>query len=92
MSAAPPCRSALFLLTAAVPAVLSVGPRAVAAQTTHRLVAGSETVAFGHYDPAKPGAIRVESGDIVEVTTMLTSSPTRLQQMAFRPTRWCRRA
>ena len=53
------------------------------AQTTHRLVAGPNTVAFGHYDPAKPGVLRIAPGDIVEVTTMLTSSPTRLQQMGL---------
>ena len=53
------------------------------AQTTHRLVAGPNTVAFGHYDPAKPGVLRIAPGDIVEVTTMLTSSPTRLEQMGL---------
>ena len=54
-----------------------------AAQATHRLVAGPETVAFGHYDPAKPGVIRIRSGDFVEVTTMLTSNPTRLEAMGL---------
>jgi len=53
------------------------------AQTVHRLPAGPETVAFGHYDPAKPGVLTINSGDIVEVTTMLTSNPTRLQQMGL---------
>lgn len=61
------------------------GPRPAAAQTTHRLVAGPETVAFGHYDPAKPGVLRVRSGDFVEVTTMLTSNPTRLEAMGLAP-------
>lgn len=55
----------------------------VEGQTVHRLVAGPETVAFGHYDPEKPGVLRIEPGDIVEVTTMLTSSPSRLQQMGL---------
>jgi len=55
----------------------------VTAQTTHRLVAGPTTVAFGHYDPGKPGVLRIASGDIVEVTTMLTSSPDRLRQMGL---------
>lgn len=54
-----------------------------AAQTVHRLEAGPATVAFGHYDPAKPGVLRIASGDIVEVTTMLTSNPTRLQEMGL---------
>ena len=50
---------------------------------THELVAGPTTVAFGYYDPTKPGVLRIQSGDVVEVTTMLTSSPTRLQQMGL---------
>lgn len=62
---------------------LGVAGEGVDAQTVHRLVAGPETVAFGHYDPNKPGVIRVRSGDIVEVTTMLTSNPNRLQQMGL---------
>ncbi len=54
-----------------------------AAQTVHRLEASPSTVAFGHYDPAKLGVLRISSGDIVVVTTMLTSNPTRLQQMGL---------
>jgi acetamidase/formamidase len=54
-----------------------------AAQTTHRLSASPATVAFGHYDPATPPVLRIASGDIVEVTTMLTSNPTRLQAMGL---------
>ena len=57
----------------------------VGAQTVHRLEAGPGTVAFGHYDPAKPGVLRVASGDLVEVTTMLTSNPTRLGEMGLPP-------
>ena len=73
------------LVVAILPAIqlLAIQPSLAAAQTNHRLVAGPATVAFGHYDPTKPGVLRVESGDIVEVTTMLTSSPTRLQQMGL---------
>lgn len=69
----------------AVLAISSVASPLLEAQTTHRLVAGPETVAFGHYDPAKPGVIRVRSGDFVEVTTMLTSNPTRLEAMGLPP-------
>lgn len=63
--------------------VFAISGYPVVAQTTHRLVAGPATVAFGHYDPDKPGVLRIAPGDIVEVTTMLTSSPTRLQQMGL---------
>ena len=42
-----------------------LGEEALSAQATHRLVAGPETVAFGHYDPDKPGVLRVRSVDFV---------------------------
>lgn len=69
---------------AAAGCLLSVAAATPAgAQTVFRLEAGPSTVAFGHYDPAKPGVLRIASGDIVEVTTMLTSNPTRLQEMGL---------
>jgi len=70
-------------LSLPVAATLAVTPAPASAQTVFRLEAGPSTVAFGHYDPAKPGALRIASGDIVEVTTMLTSNPTRLQEMGL---------
>jgi len=63
--------------------VIATSGHPVLAQTTHRLVAGPATVAFGHYDPDKPGVLRIAPGDIVEVTTMLTSNATRLQEMGL---------
>lgn len=47
--------------------------------TTHLLEAGPETVAWGFYWSEAEPVLRVQSGDIVDVTTMLTSSPTRLE-------------
>jgi acetamidase/formamidase len=69
---------------------MMVAPVVVNAQsqpTTHTLRAGPKTVAFGHYDPTKPGILRIRSGDIVDVTTMLTNSPTGLQRMGLAPER-----
>jgi len=59
----------------------------VAAQqpTVHVLRAGPRTVAFGHYDPASAPVLRIRSGDIVEVTTMLTNSPTGLERLGLPP-------
>lgn len=79
----PSCSATLLLFAGLPPLAAGLSAAPASAQTVHRLVAGPETVAFGHYDPAKPGVLRVRSGDIVEVTTMLTSSPTRLQQMGL---------
>jgi acetamidase/formamidase len=67
----------------ALGAGLGSSPAPATAQTTHRLVASPATVAFGHYDPTKPAVLRIADGDIVEVTTMLTSNPTRLQAMGL---------
>src|SRR6266436_2706483 len=48
------------------------------AQQTHRLQATPDTVAYGYYwSEAKP-ALRIASGDIVDVDTLLTNSPTGL--------------
>src|SRR5688572_8498624 len=54
-----------------------------ATPTVHTLRAGPRTVAFGHYDPAKPAVLRIRSGDIVDVSTMLTNSPTGLARMGL---------
>jgi acetamidase/formamidase len=57
----------------------SVGSRAQAPKT-HRLEATPSTVAYGYYwSDAKP-ALRIASGDIVDVDTLLTNSPTGLQR------------
>ena len=46
--------------------------------TTHRLEATPKTVAYGYYwYEAKP-VLRVASGDIIDVDTLLTSNPTTL--------------
>ncbi len=55
------------------------------AQTVHRLDATPATVAYGYYwSEAKP-AIRVRSGDIVEIETMLTNTPMGLERMGVKP-------
>jgi len=37
---------------------------------------------LGYYDAAAPPVMRIKSGDIVEVQTLITSSPTRLEGAA----------
>jgi acetamidase/formamidase len=54
--------------------VLPQGP------TVHRLVATPDTVAYGYYwSEAKP-ALRVASGDVIDVDTLLTSTPQALSR------------
>ena len=63
-----------------------VATRAVAqAPTVHTLPATPTTVAYGYYwSEAKP-AIRVKSGDIVQVETMLTNTPVGLERIGVKP-------
>src|SRR5206468_5244909 len=47
---------------------------------THRLEATPATVAYGYYwSEAKP-ALRIASGDVIDVETLLTNNPTGLQR------------
>ncbi|MGH7503433.1 MAG: acetamidase/formamidase family protein [Longimicrobiales bacterium] len=68
---------------AAAAAIALHGPAAAQTASVHTLRAGPVTVAFGHYDPAKPGVLRIRPGDIVDVTTMLTNSPRGLERMGL---------
>jgi len=68
------------LLLAVLPVWSSAGEPRV-----HRLPAGPETVAWGYYDARATPVLRIDSRDIVEVTTMLTSSPARLEGAGLPP-------
>jgi acetamidase/formamidase len=62
-----------FLIVALATAIAA--PQAA---KTHRLEATPETVAYGYYwSEAKP-ALRIASGDIIDVDTLLTNSPAGL--------------
>ncbi|MEP6619564.1 MAG: acetamidase/formamidase family protein [bacterium] len=62
-----------------------IGSASTHAQTVHQLPATPGTVAYGYYwSEAKP-AVRVKSGDIVELETMLTNSPAGLERMGVKP-------
>ena len=47
---------------------------------THRLEATPATVAYGYYWSEARPVLRIESGDIVDVDTLLTNTPTGLQR------------
>jgi len=59
------------------------GVTALAAQTptTHRLPATPETVAYGYYWSEATPALRIKSGDIIDVDTLLTNSPIGLTRL-----------
>src|SRR4029450_297494 len=74
------------------PGVMRMGLRAIAAaslcacamsaqaQTTHRLEATPSTIAYGWYDAAGEPVLRIKSGDIIDVDTLLTNTPAGLQR------------
>jgi acetamidase/formamidase len=56
-----------------------------AASQTHSLKPTPQTVAWGYYDASTPPVMRVRSGEVVEVQTLLTSSPARLEAAGVPP-------
>ena len=54
--------------------------RRVNAQATHTLKATPKTVAWGYYDAKATPVLRVKSGDSVEIQTLITNSPERLEK------------
>ena len=65
------CTLALALpLAAAGPVVLKPSPK---------------TVAWGYYDASTPPVLRVKSGDTVEIQSLITSSPARLEAAGLPP-------
>jgi acetamidase/formamidase len=69
-------------------AVLFIAPSLGVTQVApkvHRLPATPETVTWGYYWSAAKPALRVASGDIVEVETLLTSTPSRLEAAGVLP-------
>ena len=70
-----------LILVGALPMLLGQA----ATPKTHRLEATPGTVAYGYYwSEAKP-ALRIASGDIIDVDTLLTSTPDRLEKSGVPP-------
>ena len=59
-------------------AFLSHAP-SIEAQAVHTLKPTPKTVAVGYYDAKVAPVLRVKSGDTVEIQTLITSSPKRLE-------------
>ena len=72
-------RSMSIALALAALAAASPGGQTRAART-HRLEATPSTVAYGYYWAEATPALRIASGDIIDVDTLLTNSPTGLEK------------
>ncbi len=73
-----------FLATAAMALAVLVTPFAQAPRT-HRLEATPSTVAYGYYWSEATPALRIASGDIIDVDTLLTNSPAGLEKAGVPP-------
>jgi acetamidase/formamidase len=74
------------LLSSGILLVVSIATAASAqSPTVHQLSATPSTVAYGYYwSEAKP-ALRVRSGDVIDVETMLTNTPAGLERIGVKP-------
>ena len=52
---------------------------------TYRLEATPSTVAYGFYDAAAKPVLRIASGDIIDVDTLLTNTPRALERAGVKP-------
>ena len=82
----------IFLTVAALTLCASIaagqqsgGKAAPQKSSVIKLEATPATVAWGHYDDASAPVLRVKSGDTVQVRTVLTSNPTRLERAGVAP-------
>jgi acetamidase/formamidase len=81
-------RSMKWICTAAAIAILAATATVFSQKSkpsTHRLEATPQTVAYGYYwSEAKP-VLRIASGDIIDVDTLLTNTPRGLERAGVKP-------
>src|SRR2546421_4375153 len=65
--------------------VPSLSAQQTTGQATHTLKPTPKTVAWGYYDAKAAPVLRVKSGDTVEIQTLITNSPKRLEDAGLPP-------
>jgi acetamidase/formamidase len=65
--------------------VASLACQPANAQTRYTLKPTPKTVAWGYYDAKATPVLRVKSGDTVEIQTLITSTPERLEKAGVPP-------
>ena len=73
------------VLAAGLAAAAMATGLAQTAGKTHRLEATPATVAYGFYDAAAKPVLRIASGDIIDVDTLLTNTPRGLERAGVKP-------
>jgi acetamidase/formamidase len=81
MSAMRPSSAIVLSLLVATTLAGQAPPR----PKTHRLEATPDTVAYGYYWSEARPALRIASGDVIDVDTLLTNSPTGLGRAGVPP-------
>lgn len=80
----PPSLAIVFLLVGLL-ALLAIQPKAQSKTSkNHVLKPTPKTVAYGYYSAAAPPVLRINSGDTVEVHTLITSTPPRLESAGIK--------
>lgn len=89
INAIPLGTAALVMFTAACASAPSAEPNEAPAYgkiaVEHKLVASPKTIILGYYSADATPVLRVRSGDLVEVSTMITNSPAGLQRAGVKP-------
>jgi acetamidase/formamidase len=78
-------RIRLVLVASVIVVCAAVSFAQTAKPKTHRLEASPTTVAYGHYWADMKPALTIDSGDIIDVDTMLTNTPDRLERSGVPP-------
>ena len=78
-------RRVVFSASALAVAGVVVAAGQPRAPKTHRLEATPTTVAYGYYWSAATPVLRIQSGDIIDVDTLLTNTPAGLERAGVKP-------
>ena len=78
-------RRSLFVVFGVLMAAIATLAQQTSAPATHSLKPAPKTIAWGYYDASAPPVLRVKSGDTVEIQTLITSSPKRLEEAGVPP-------
>src|SRR6185503_3323670 len=75
----------LAVIVVVLAATVTTAAGQAPAGKTHRLEATPQTIAYGYYDAAAPPVLTIDSGDIIDVDTLLTNVPERLERAGVPP-------